>query len=81
MGELGISPEVSDETSDMPSSGSGSGRASASTSGRIADEAAEAVSTFWRFEGRKEDSSYSCASSSSYGSDEPMDESGESGGE
>lgn len=75
-----MSPEVSEETSDMPSRGSGSGTASGSASGTMADDVVEPPSSRCRFEGRSVDSSYSWTSSS-YCSDSSIDESGDSGGD
>lgn len=75
-----MSPDVSDDTSDMPSRGSGSGTGSCSASGMTADDVVEPASTFWRLDGRSVVSS--SWRSSSYGSDESMaDDNGESGGE
>lgn len=73
-----MSPDVSDEISDMPSSASASNTGSCSGSGMTADEVVEPASTFWRFDGRSIVSSSWI--SSSY-EDSIADDNGESGGE
>lgn len=72
-----MSPDVSDEISDMPSSASASNTGSCSGSGMTADEVVEPASTFCRLDGRSIVSSSWI--SSSY--EDSADDNGESGGE
>ncbi len=74
-----MSPDVSEETSDMPSRGSAFSTASGSGSWTIADDVVEPASTFWRLDGRRGVSSKSWPSSSN-GSDDATDDNGDSGG-